>query len=166
MTKYVNAQKYVVEYIDLYETGKIKLNKERILLIEFVKKNILNNPKVYFEDEMIENCIAFGEKWYFEMQPFQKFLIAFIFLFWSGNNRVVFRKFLWMLGRGGGKNGLITVVGNFLISELHGIENYDISVVANSEDQAETSIKEAYNCVKKHEMLRKAFKATLTKIVN
>lgn len=166
MTKYINGQKYVVEYIELYESGQIKLNKERILLIEFVKKNILNNPKVYFEDEMIENCIAFGEKWYFEMQPFQKFLIAFIFLFWHGNNRVVFRKFLWMLGRGGGKNGLITVVGNFLISELHGIENYDISVVANSEDQAETSIKEAYNCVKKHEMLRKAFKATLTKVVS
>ena len=166
MTNYLNPQKYVLEYIELYESGKIKLNKERIMLIDFVKRNILNNNKVYFDDEMIENCVAFIEKWYFELQPFQKFLIAFIFLFWKENHRVVFRKFKWFFGRGGGKNGLITGVGNFLISELHGIEFYNISVVANSEDQAKTSVEEAYNCVKKFETLRKAFKATLTKITS
>jgi len=166
MSNYINSQKYVLEYIEMYESGKIKLNKERILLIEFVKKNTLNNPKVYFDDDMIEKCIAFVNKWYFDVQPFQKFLIAFIFLFWSENDRVVFRKFMWFFGRGGGKNGLITGVSHFLISELHGIENYNISVVANSEDQAKTSVEEAYNCVKKKEVLRMAFKATLTKITS
>lgn len=162
----MNSQKYVDEYINLYETGKIKLNKERVLLIKFVQKNILNNDNVYFDDELIENCIAFGEKWYFPLTAFQKFLIAFVFLFWKKNDRVVFRKFLWMLGRGGGKNGLITVISNFLISELHGIEDYNISIVANSEEQAKTSVDEAYKCVKKHEVLQRAFKATLTKIVS
>lgn len=166
MTNYVTPQKYVIEYIEMYESGQIKLNKERILLVEFVKRNILNNDKVYFDDEMIENCIAFGEKWFFPLGPFQRFLIAFIFLFWKENDRVVFRKFMWFFGRGGGKNGLITVVSKFLISELHGIENYNISVIANSEEQAKTSVEEAYNCVKKHETLRKAFKATLTKITS
>lgn len=162
----MNSQKYVDEYIHLYETGQIKLNKERLLLIKFVQKNILNNDEVYFDDDLIEKCIAFGEKWYFPLTAFQKFLIAFVFLFWKKNNRVVFRKFLWMLGRGGGKNGLITVISNFLISELHGIEDYNISIVANSEEQAKTSVDEAYKCVKKHEVLQRAFKATLTKVVS
>jgi len=166
MSAYLNNQKYVVEYIELYRAGKIKLNKERVQLIEFAERNILNNPEVYFDDQMIEDCIAFGEKWYFPIQSFQKFLIAFIFLFWKSNNRNVFRKFLWMLGRGGGKNGLITVVSNFLISELHGIREYNISIVANSEDQAKTSVDEVYNCINRHEKLQQAFEAYKTKIVS
>jgi phage terminase large subunit-like protein len=159
-------QKYVEEYIRLYETGKIKLNKERILLIEYLKNHVLNRDDLYFDDEMIENCIKFGEKWYFPLQPFQKFLIAFVFLFYKKNRRVFYRKHLWMLGRGGGKNGLISVITHFLISELHGIEEYNISVVANSEEQAKTSPDEVHKTIKRHEILQKAFKTTLTQTVS
>jgi phage terminase large subunit-like protein len=160
------GQKYVDEYIRLYETGKIKFNKERILLIEYLKKYVLSRDDLYFDDEMIENCIKFGEKWYFPLQPFQKFLIAFVFLFNNKNNRVFYRKHLWMLGRGGGKNGLISVITHFLISELHGIEEYNISVVANSEEQAKTSPDEVHKTIKRHEILQKAFKTTLTQTVS
>jgi phage terminase large subunit-like protein len=159
-------QKYVDEYIRLYETGKIKFNKERILLIEYLKKHVLNRDDLYFDDEMIENCIRFGEKWYFPLEPFQKFLIAFVFLFYKKNRRVFYRKHLWMLGRGGGKNGLISVITHFLISELHGIEEYNISVVANSEEQAKTSPDEVHKTIKRHEILQKAFKTTLTQTVS
>ncbi len=159
-------QKYVEEYINLYRTGKIKFNKERELLIDYLEQYVLNRDDLYFDDEMIENCISFGEKWYFPLQPFQKFLIAFIFLFFKKNNRVFYRKFLWMLGRGGGKNGLISVIIHFLISELHGIEDYNISVVANSEEQAKTSPDEVHKTVKRHEVLQKAFKTTLTQTLS
>lgn len=159
-------QKYVDEYIHLYESGKIKLNKERVLLIEYLKKYVLTRDDLYFDDEMIEDCIKFGEKWYFPLQPFQKFLIAFVFLFYKNNRRVFYRKHLWMLGRGGGKNGLISVITHFLISELHGIEEYNISVVANSEEQAKTSPDEVHKTIKRHEILQKAFKTTLTQTVS
>jgi phage terminase large subunit-like protein len=159
-------QKYVDEYIRLYETGKIKFNKERILLIEYLRKYVLSRDDLYFDDEMIENCIKFGEKWYFPLQPFQKFLIAFVFLFYKKNRRVFYRKHLWMLGRGGGKNGLISVLTHFLISELHGIKEYNISVVANSEEQAKTSPDEVHKTIKRHEILQKAFKTTLTQTVS
>ncbi|PEJ49481.1 phage tail protein [Bacillus wiedmannii] len=95
-------QKYVEEYIELYRSGKVKFNKERELLIKYLEKYVLNRDDLYFDDEMIEDCINFGEKWYFPLQPFQKFLIAFVFLFYKKNGRVFYRKFLWMLGRGGG----------------------------------------------------------------
>lgn len=45
------SQKYVDEYIHLYETGQIKLNEERKLLIQFVQKNITVNNEVYFDDD-------------------------------------------------------------------------------------------------------------------
>lgn len=74
-------QKYVEEYIELYRSGKIKFNKERELLINYLEKYVLNRDDLYFDDEMIQDCINFGEKWYFPLQPFQKFLIAFVFCF-------------------------------------------------------------------------------------
>ncbi len=159
-------QKYVEEYIELYRSGKVKFNKERELLINYLEKYVLNRDDLYFDDEMIQDCINFGEKWYFPLQPFQKFLIAFVFLYYKKNGRVFYRKFLWMLGRGGGKNGLISVIIHFLISELHGIPEYNISVVANSEEQAKTSPDEVHKCVKKNEVLQRAFKTTLTQTVS
>lgn len=158
------SNKYVDEYIQLYETGKIKLNKERIMLIEYLRKYVLNRDDLYFDDEMIENCIRFGEKWYFPLVPFDKFLIAFIFLFFKKNNRIFYRKHLWLIARGAGKNGLITVVTNFLISPLHGIQEYNISIVANSEEQAKTSFDEAYNTIGRSSTLKAMFARTKVKI--
>jgi phage terminase large subunit-like protein len=158
-------QKYVDGYIALYRAGKIKFNEERKLLIEYLERDVLPRDDLYFNDEMIENCIKFGEKWYFPLQPYQKFLIAFVFLFFKDADRVFYRKHLWMMGRGAGKNGLITVIGNFLISELHGVREYNISVIANSEEQAKTSVEEAAKTIKRNPTLLKHFKPTATQVL-
>lgn len=158
-------QKYVDAYIALYRSGNIKFNEERELLIEYLERDVLSRSDLYFDDEMIENCIKFGEKWYFPLQPFQKFLIAFVFLFHKDSGRVFYRKFLWMMGRGGGKNGLITVISHFLISDLHGIREYNISVIANSEEQAKTSVEEATKTTKREPTLLKHFKPTATQLL-
>lgn len=159
-------QRYVDDYIALYEEGKIKFNEERMLLIEYLKRDVLSRDDLYFDDKMIENCIKFAEKWYFPLQAFQKFLIAFVFLFFKETDRVFYRKFLWMMGRGGGKNGLITVVCHFLISELHGIREYNISVIANSEEQAKTSVEEAAKTIKREPTLLKHFKPTAMQVLS
>ena len=160
------SNKYVDEYIQLYESGKIKLNKERIQLIEYLQEHVLNRNDLYFNDEMIENCIKFGEKWYFPLQPFQKFLIAFVFLFFTKNDRVFYRKHLWMIGRGAGKNGLISVITHFLTSPLHGIREYNVSIVANSEEQAKTSFDETYGVIGRNSTLKAMFARTKEKITN
>jgi len=150
-------QKHVDYYIQQFKTGKIKFNQERKDLIDYLERDVLSRDDVYFDDVMIDKCIAYGEKWYFPMQPFQKFLVAFIFFYFQKNNRNVYRKFLWMFGRGGGKNGLLSVVLNFLQTEMHGIMDYNVSIVANSEDQAKTSFEEIYNTIKRNKTLQKAF---------
>ncbi|GAB0170540.1 terminase large subunit [Lysinibacillus sp. CTST325] len=160
------SNKYVDEYIQLYESGQIKLNKERIMLIEYLREHVLSRDDLYFDDDMIEKCIRFGEKWYFPLQPFQKFLIAFVFLFFKKNGRVFYRKHLWMLGRGGGKNGLISVVTHFLIGPHHGIREYNVSIVANSEEQAKTSFDETYNVIGRNSILKSMFYRTKEKITS
>lgn len=159
------GQKYVDDYIALYREGKIKLNKERVMLIEYLERDVLSRNDLYFNDEMIENCIKFAGKWYFPLQPFQKFLVAFVFLFHKDNDRVFYRKHLWMMGRGAGKNGLITVICHFLISELHGVREYNISVIANSEEQAKTSVEEAAKTIRRELTLLKHFKPMATQVL-
>lgn len=160
------VNKHVANYIQLYHDGKIKLNKERIMLINYLEKYVFSRDDIYFDDEMIENAIRFTEKWYFKLTDTDKFLYAFVFLFFKENGRVFYRKSLWLVARGFGKNGKISALCNFLISPLHGIDEYNISLVANSEEQARTSFDECYNAIGRGGALSKMFKRTKTQIVS
>lgn len=57
-------QKHVDHYIQQYRDGDIKLNKERIELIEYLERDVLSRDDLYFNDKMIEDCINYGEKWF------------------------------------------------------------------------------------------------------
>lgn len=160
------SNKYVEEYINLYESGKIKLNKERIRLINYLRNHVLSRDDLYFDEKQIGNFVKFTEKWYFPLEPFQKFIAVFVFLFYKENGRNFFRKFLIMMGRGGGKNGLITAITHYLSSELHGIPKYNVSIVANSEDQAKTSFMEMYDTIEENETLEDLFYKTKVEIKN
>nr|WP_056992668.1 terminase TerL endonuclease subunit [Lacticaseibacillus saniviri] len=159
----MKINKYVTEYIDQYESGKVLLNQERIDLIKYLREYVFTED-LYFDNEQIENFVKFAQKWFFPLRPFQKFLIAFVFLY-KQNGKRYYRDFLWMMGRGSGKNGLISALAAFLISPLNGIRGYDGSIIANSEDQAKTSVKEIADAVhdpKNAATLERQFYATQT----
>jgi len=159
------SNQYVDEYIDQYKTGKIKLNEERIMLIDYLEKYVLVRDDIYFDDKMIENFIKFSERWYFLLSPFQKFLAAFVFLLYEEDNSVFYEQHLWLMARGAGKNGLISALGHFFISPLHGIQKYNISIVANSELQAKTSFREIYEAIETNEILGEMFYPTKVEIL-
>lgn len=143
---------FINHYINLWKTGKIVLNKERILLIAYLEKHVLSRDDLYFDKKQIENFVRFTEKQYFPLQDFQKFIIPFVFLYYEEDDELFYEQFFITMARGGGKNGLITALSNYFISPLHGIKNYDVSVVANSEDQAKVSFKEMYECIQTNEL--------------
>lgn len=142
-------QKYVDEFFRLYETGAIILNRDRILLVDWVKRVVLVQEHFYFDEEQIENCIAFIEKYYFTLEFWQKFLIAFVFLMDETIDDVVFDEHFWTMARGAGKNGTISGLSNYFISNLHGVESYDVSITATNLGQAITSFKEVQKTLKK-----------------
>lgn len=149
---------YVDEYIQQWRDGEILLNKERILLIEWLEADILTMDDVYFDSKHIEQFIQFAKKWYFELEPFQTLITCFIFLRYKDTDDLVFDEFLIYMARGAGKNGFISALVNYLISELHGIDFYNVSIVANSEDQAKTSFTEVYNTIDLNDDLKGYFK--------
>lgn len=159
-------QFYVKKYIKEYRDGNIKLNKERIQLIEYLEKHVLNRDDIYFDEKQIDQAIRYMEKWFFPLEPYQKFITAFLFLKYKETDRLFYRRFLIMLGRGGGKNGFISAISSYLQSELHGVKGYNISIVANTEDQAKTSFEEVYNVIDESPVLQRSFNLTKMRITN
>ncbi len=155
--------------MDQYETGKIKVSKYVVLLFSYLKKHVLNRDDIYFDEVTHERYIKFTEKHYFKLAPFQKFKTAFVFLYYKDGDHPFFDQFFFYEARGAGKNGLISTLANFFISDLHGIDNYNVSVVANSEEQAKTSPEEIYNTIDmagKESVLQSLFKHTKTEIIS
>ena len=150
------SYKYIDEYIHLHKTKKIILNKRRKKLLKILQNDVLKMPGIYFDEEQIENYITFTEKYYFPLTLSQKFRACFIFLFYEDGS-LVFDEHFYYEGRGAGKTGSISSKSNYFISELHGIDNYNVSVVANSEKQAKMSFTEVYKTIDKDETLKEHF---------
>lgn len=143
--------KHVKFYMDLHKNNKIEVSRYVVLLFSYLEKNVLNRKDIYFDNKMHNDYITFAEKYYFGLEPFQKFLTAFVFLFHKEDDTPFYSSFFWFMGRGAGKNGLISTIANFMTSELHGIKGYNVPIVANSEDQAKTSFLEIFNVMKSKE---------------
>ncbi len=148
---------YIEEYIRQWQDGKIILNDRRTKLLKLIENDILTADDMYFDSEQIENYIAFTEKYYFPLTLTQKFKTCFIFLYYEDGS-LVFDEHLDYEGRGGGKTGRISTLANYFISDLHGIDNYNVSVVANSEKQAKMSFTEVFNTIDKDDRLKAHFK--------
>lgn len=148
---------YVDEYIGLWKTGEIKFNTERVQLIDYLEKEVFCRDDIYFDEKQIEHYIAFSEKNYFPLDPWEKFIAPFIFLKYKEDDELFFEQFFITLGRGGGKNGLITTLCNYFIGPFHGIRNYDVTIVANSEDQAKRSFTECFNQIEMVPALKNNF---------
>lgn len=163
------SHRYIDEYVAMYENGDIKLNQDRIDLIHYVQNVVLVMDGIYFDNKQINDCVAFTEKWFFELEPFQKFLICFIFLYFEEND-TVFDIFLWFMARGSGKNGLMSPVMSYLTSSLHGVDEYNVAMVANTEKQAMKSFMDVHKMLKKNPALTDRetgeFRNGLTQITN
>ncbi|KRO09812.1 Terminase [Paucilactobacillus hokkaidonensis] len=134
------------------------------MLIEYLQKYVLSNDQLYFDEEKINDCVAFTEKWFFPTVLFQRFLFAFVFLYDTRTDDVYYDEHFWVLGRGAGKNGSISALSAFFISPLNNVPGYNGSIVANSEEQAKTSITEIYNTVQGSETLSDMFRANKSAI--
>lgn len=133
------------EYIELWQNGKIILNKERIMLIEYLQKYILTRDDVYFDNDLIKKYVRFAEKNFFPLAKYQKFITPFMFLFQKSDGEPFFDEFFITLARGGGKNGFMSTRDMFFISPLYPVRGYNVTITANSEDQAKVSFKEVYD---------------------
>lgn len=158
---------YVDEYIDELRSGRTPASREMLLACDYVERK-LAAPDVYVDVGKTERAIELIER-YFSMTlfPWEQFVLALVHCFHRDTDTVVFSKFLIVMGRGNGKNGFISGLVWYLSSKAHGIEGYNIDIVANSEDQAKTSFEDVYRMLERTKRKsQKFFRWTLEKITN
>lgn len=136
---------YIDDYMRMVDEGEIEACKEQKQLMEYLRWK-LDQPNVVIDEEAIEKSVSIPEKYFpFQLFPWQKFINAFIYGVRYDDGQLMFSKFLILLGRGAGKNGYISWNSFHMMTGHHGIPNYDIDIVATSENQAKTSFEDVYN---------------------
>ncbi len=157
---------YIDAWIHLVETGKVHSCKEQKLLMKFVK-NVLDEENVIIKSDKIYEAVEIIEKYFpFKLIDFQKFFVSFVVgVYYKDDDTLVFDEFFSLKGRGSGKNGLISALSFYFMTEKHGIKKYNIDIVATSEDQAKTSFEEVYDIIDESTKLQKFFNYTKEEIV-
>lgn len=148
-------------------SGKIASSKRLKKAMRLIEK-ALDDEDVYIDVEKTDKSIELIEK-YFDMTllAWERFIIGLVHCFYKSNDTVVFREFLIVMGRGNGKNGFISGLVWYLTTHYHGINGYNVDIIANSEDQAKTSFEDVYNVLENFKtVMRKFFTWTLMLIKN
>lgn len=156
--------RHLDDWIDIVEKRKMPINKDVIKNVQLVQR-VLNHPDIRIDPERINECIELIEKYRpYKLAEIQRYIHSAISgIFWK-DGRIAFRKILLYVGRGFGKNSILSDASLYLLSNRHGVSDYNIDIVANSENQAKTSFMDVYETIRNNPELEDAFSRTLTKI--
>ena len=158
---------YIDNYIDDCRSGRTVVGEDILKALDIIEEK-LSNPDVFIDVKKTEKAVELMEK-YFEITFFDWELLvtALIHCYYKSSDTVVFDEFLIEMGRGNGKNGFISPVAWYLTTHYHGIKGYNVDIIANSEDQAQTSFDDVYEVLESFsDKLKKFFYWTKEKILN
>ena len=144
-----NYHPYIDAYMDAIQGGTIPASKDVLRAMDYVAGK-LDNPDVIINAGMIDKAVELIER-YFEIKllDWELFLLALVHCYYKSTDTVVFDEYLIMMGRGNGKNGFISAITWYLTTQYHGINGYNVDIIANSEDQAKTSYGDVYEMLER-----------------
>lgn len=141
------TNKHIKEYVDLVLNNDVPACKElKLAMLKVI--NDLDQKGIEIKHDKIEDAISNMNKYFFELLPWERFITA-ITVGCYKDGKLLYNEIFVMVGRGNGKNGFISALCNYLLTHKHGIEEYNVDIVANSEKQAKTSFVDVYNMLKK-----------------
>ena len=139
--------KYIREYLDMIKNGPFRMCKEQKQLAKFIEKIFKEEKDNLYVDEIkAEKYLSYEKYFPFNLFPWEKFLIVLMLCVYTIDTHLPrFSTLFCLVGRGAGKNALISYIVFCLSTEANNIQNYNIDIVANSEEQAKTSFNDIYN---------------------
>jgi phage terminase large subunit-like protein len=141
------------------------INRDRKLLIRNIVKPTLKRKDVRFDEETYRDCLRYIETNYYLMFPFEKFVLAFVFMY-GLDDEPIFPEIVMMMGRGNGKDGFMAPLANFFQTPLYGIPEYHVELVANSEAQIKDTFNVVYNKLDRNPKFKGKFRVTKEVIEN
>ena len=157
---------YIDDYISAIRRGPA--SKEMVLVADYIERKLSPPADVIVDVAKIDKAVELIER-YFEMTllPWELFALALVHCYYHATNAVVFDEYFIMMGRGNGKNGFVSAIAWYLTTHYHGVEGYNVDIIANSEDQAKTSFEDIYDMLSRTwEKSRRFFYKSRAKIVN
>ncbi len=142
-TKACRFHPFIDDYLKKIENYPEKFSKEMRLVPALVRKR-LDDPDVFIDIEKIDKAVELIERYFYKLIPWELFVLALVHVFYKSTDTVVFDEFLIVVGTGNGKNGFISPLVWYFTTPTHGIKNYHVEIVANSENQAKTSFNDVY----------------------
>lgn len=162
--------KYIDPYINKIKNNEVRHCPEQEQMIDNIILPVLARDDVYIDEEKIEKGLELQKYFWYKLIEWEIFLFALIVGVLFTNGDIFFKDIRAIIGRGAGKNGFISFLIFYFISPFHGIQGYNVDIIANSEDQAKVSFDDIYNLIKKEKdpqrkrILDKNFSATKTVI--
>lgn len=163
-----NIYKYhecINEYINDVRTLKVKTSKEIKLAMDLVELKLDNKDVFIDSNKIYEAKRIIEENFKITLIPWQLFILALIHCYYRSSDTVVFDEFLILMGRGNGKNGFISPIIWYLTTPNHGVEGYNVDIVANNEEQAKTSFHDVHNMLENNwKTMKKGYSKTKMEI--
>lgn len=162
--------KYIDPYINKIKSGEVAHCPEQEQMIDNIVLPVLSRDDVYIDEEKIEKGLALQKYFDFTLIDWETFLFALIAGVFYTSGDIYFKQIRIVIGRGSGKNGFISFLCFYFLSPVHGVKNYNVDIIANTEDQAKVSFKDCYNAIKQPSNPKNAraliynFEATKTEI--
>ena len=129
--------------------NRIEHCKEQEDMINNIIVPVLNRDDVIIRDDKIEQGLSLQKYFSYKLNGWEVFLFACIVgIEYTDGSDCYFNDIRAYLGRGSGKNGFISFLGFYLLSPYHGIQGYNIELMANSEQQAKVSFDDIYDIIK------------------
>lgn len=156
----------VAGWLHMVEEGEIEACVEQHLLCALVRY-IFEHEKLYLDRQRLEKYKGYQRYFPFDLEPDELFMLTLMLCLYNETGVPRFKELFLYVGRGYGKNGFITFLTFCMLSPANGILEYDVHVVATTEDQAKTSFDEMRNIFDRDERtFARGFHWTKTEIKN
>lgn len=159
-----NYHPYIDDWMRKVEQGKVHACKEHKQLMPLLR-TILDDKNVEIRSQEIEDAVELMEKYFFPLYDAELFIVALIVgVFYKNKDQLVFNSVFILAGRGFGKNGLISALAFYFMSDRHDVKHYNVDIVATSEEQAYTSFGDVYEVIYDTPKIQKLFDWNKTQI--
>lgn len=152
----------IQDYLDIVDRETYPVCKEQHLFSDMVKRAFADED-IYVDANQLAKYLSFQQYFPYKLFEWEKCILALhCCTYVSGTGLPRFPDLLMLVGRGAGKNGYLSFEDFCLLSNANGIRNYNIDIVATSEDQAITSFNEIREDVleEHRKVMSKSFKWT------
>ena len=159
-------------YISLVESGEIVACSWQRKLAAYVRR-AFSEEELILDEERLEGYLAY-QRWFSDLMPggllpWERFLLALFLCTFDAEGYPRWPDLLCFVGRGSGKNALISFISFCAMTKVNGIRAYDVDICANSEDQAKRSFDDVYGILDdpaNAARFKPCWKWTLTEVVN